>query len=280
MLTGRIPITLALVFSAVAAIEGIVIMRQSARLQAHEQQHDRDLKSREQLRAALPQQPVEDPPSAPPPEGRPAPVQRHPSIPETIDLSGRDAAGERLRRELDEARASIARLQGQLENSESERLGALAASGAALQKQTQEAQDRLDALQKQLEAARFDAEGARASRQKAASLDAENVKIKAENVSVSAHIAELRKAMASLQDLDRRRDIYLSSILSRYRDITEQFRAMKGTIDSSRASGSSSFSDVALSRIQTATSLAEDDLRRWNELNAQAHQIESRLAKN
>jgi hypothetical protein len=73
--------------------------------------------------------------------------------------------------------------------------------------------------------------------------------------------------------------VYLNSIIRRYREITGQFRAMTGVLDSSHGSDSGSFSGVALSRIQNAISLTEDDLRRLNEMNAQAHQIENKLAK-
>jgi hypothetical protein len=82
---------------------------------------------------------------------------------------------------------------------------------------------------------------------------------------------------ASLQSLDRRRDAHLTSITRRYRDITGQFRTMSAMLDSTRDGSSSAFSDAALMRIQNAISLADDDLRQLNELNAQASQLEKKL---
>ena len=95
----------------------------------------------------------------------------------------------------------------------------------------------------------------------------------------SARAAELRRVVTSLQDVDRRRDAYLTSIIRRYRDITSQFRAMSGMMDSSRDASSSACSSEALGRIQNTVSQADDDLRQLNELNAQARQLEKKLAK-
>ncbi len=95
----------------------------------------------------------------------------------------------------------------------------------------------------------------------------------------SARAAELGRVVADLQELDRRRDAYLTSIARRYHDITSQFRAMSGMLDSSRDPNASALSGAALTRIQNAISLADDDLRQLNELNAQARQLEKKLAK-
>jgi chromosome segregation ATPase len=213
------------------------------------------------------------------PPGSPGPAAGCATSQEISDLAARAALSDRLQADLHEAHASMARLQGQLDSFERDKETASAACSENIQKCEQDARGRLEALEKDLDSARGEAESARASRERAASLGTENAKLKSDNGAVSAQIAELRKAMASLQDLDRRRDGYLNSVSRRYHEITEQFRAMTSTIDSNRASGSS-FSDVALSRIQNATALAEEDLRRLNELNAQAHQIENRMAKN
>jgi chromosome segregation ATPase len=277
--TGHIRAGLVLAFSAIVAVAGIVIVRQSARLDAYLQQHTRDLRSMEQLRASLRAQPAPNSGSSVAPEGTPGAVRPCAGTPEKSDGSGHDTAAERLQSELDGARASIESLQGQLDGLEREKQAAVAAAGT-FQQHEQDLRNRLEALRGQLDTARAEAEGAQASRERAASLEAENVKIKNEDGTLSARIAEVRRTLGTLQDLDRRRDTYLNSILRHSRDIVEQFRAMTGVIDSSRASGSSPFSDVALSRIQNATSQAEDDLRRLNELNAQAHQIQNRLAKN
>jgi hypothetical protein len=55
---------------------------------------------------------------------------------------------------------------------------------------------------------------------------------------------------------------------------------MSGMLGSTRDSNSTSpFSDAALTRIQSAVSAADDDLRQLTELNDQARQLEKKLAK-
>jgi chromosome segregation ATPase len=276
MRSGRL--ALVLVFSAALAACVVVIVRQSSRLAAYERQHAADERDIAKLRASVHMPPSQPATAVAPHSG--SVMQQPPgraSVSEAAALAARNAAIEQLKRELDEAHASVARLQAQVQSAEEGQQKALAAAGDDARKREQDLQQRLDGVEQELDSARA---GMQAARERAAALDAENARIRNENGANSSHVAELRKNLATLQDLDRRRDAYLSSIVRRYRDITEQFRSMTGELDSSRGPGSSAFSGVALSRIQNAISLAEDDLRRLNELNAQAHQIASRLAKN
>jgi hypothetical protein len=85
--------------------------------------------------------------------------------------------------------------------------------------------------------------------------------------------------IANLQDMDRRRDVYLTSILRRYRDITDEFRAMSSMMDTSHDASSSACSGAALSRIQSAVTSAEDDLRQLNDLSARTQKLEKQLLK-
>jgi hypothetical protein len=100
------------------------------------------------------------------------------------------------------------------------------------------------------------------------------------NNAASARAVDLAQVIVQLQDLDSRRDALLTSIMRRYRDITSQFRAMSGMLGSNRDSNTGSpLTDAALTRIQSAVSSADDDLRQLNELSAQARQLEKKLAK-
>lgn len=264
--------------SAAVVVGGIVMVRQSTRLAAYERQHAEDARVFGQLRAAVrPEQARNAALPASPSEVRPAASPSRLGAPDTCELDVRDAAIQQLNHELAEAHADIAQLQTQLQNSVQEKQEALAAAGDYLQKREREWRDQLDSFKQQLDSARAESQ---AARERAASLEADSAKIRSEGGAGSTRAAELRKALATLQDLDRRRDAYLSSIIRRYREITDQFRAMTATLDSSHGVESASFSGIALSRIQNAISLAEDDMRRLNELNAQARQIENTLAKN
>jgi DNA repair exonuclease SbcCD ATPase subunit len=253
------------------------MVRQSARLAAYERQQAEDARALGQLRAAVRPEQARNAAPVSPSEAGPAASPSRLGAPDTSELAVRDAVIQQLNHELAEAHADIARLQTQPQNSVQEKQEALAAAGEDFQKREREWRDQLDSFKQQLDSARAESQ---AARERAASLEADNAKIKSEGGAGSTRAAELRKALATLQDLDRRRDSYLSSIIRRYREITDQFRAMTATLDSSHGAESIPFSGIALSRIQNAISLAEDDMRRLNELNAQARQIENKLAKN
>ncbi len=191
-------------------------------------------------------------------------------------LANRDATVEQLNRELSDARTNITELQAQLANSSDEREKALASANERHRKEQEDWQSQLDALKQELDSAAAESQ---ASRQRIAALESENAKLRSNQSEASARAAELGRVVADLQELDRRRDAYLTSIARRYHDITSQFRAMSGMLDSSRDPNASALSGAALTRIQNAISLADDDLRQLNELNAQSRQLEKKLAK-
>lgn len=74
----------------------------------------------------------------------------------------------------------------------------------------------------------------------------------------------------------------MATILGRYRDITEQYRALANLFDNRRgAEGTPGSATVnpgpELARIQSTVGMAEEDLRQLNGLNAQALQLQKRL---
>ena len=246
-----------------------LLVRQSRRLAILEQQQKADLHSLRQLLAAIRQRDFEKPPAeieSPVPAGNC-----------DATLANRNAMIERLNRELSEAQASIMGLQAQLSNSNAEREKAISSASELLQKEKLDWQTQLEGLRQDLESAQADAQ---ASRQRLAAVEADNVKLNNNNNAASARAVDLAQVIVQLQDLDSRRDALLTSILRRYRDITSQFRAMSGQLGSNRDSNTSNpFTDAALTRIQSAVSSADDDLRQLSELSAQARQLEKKLAK-
>jgi chromosome segregation ATPase len=265
---GRLQFALVLTL-AVALIAAVgMILRQSWRLAALERQQAADRQSLRQLRETLRQHELQKTPAE---AESPAPLGAYQAT-----LAKRNVTIEELNRALDEAQANVKQLQAQLTNASDEREKALASANELHQKEREDWQSQLEALKQQLDSTQADSQ---ASRQRLAALEADDAKLKSNNTAASARLAEFARVIADLQDLDRRRDAYLTSIMRRYRDITSQFRAMSGMLDSSREPKSSAFSDAALTRIQNAVSLADDDLRQLTELNAQARQLETKLAK-
>jgi len=265
---GRLELTLLLILGVALVASVSVILRQSWRLAALERQQAAELQSLHKLQATL-RQP--EPAKTAAEAESPAPAGAYQAT-----LAKNDVTIERLNRELGEAQANIKDLQAQLSSSNDEREKALASANELHQKEKEDWQSQLDALKQQLDSAQAESE---ASRQRLAALEADNAKLKSDNSAASARLAEFSRAIADLQDLDRRRDAYLTSIMRRYRDITSQFRAISGMLDSSRDAKSNPLSDAALTRIQNDVSLADDDLRQLTELNAQASKLEKKLAK-
>jgi chromosome segregation ATPase len=266
MRLGRLKIALGLAVG-VALGAAVIILHQSRQLAACRQQRARDLAALHALQEALRQH---NPQATPAEAGPPAPLAG-----DRDALAQRDATIERLQRELSEWRASSASLQAQLANSNLERVRALASSNEQREKEQVDWQSQVDRLKQDRDAAEAEIE---ASRQRSAALEADLAKVKSAASEGSARAAELGRVAAELRDLDRRQDAYLTSIMRRYRDITSQFRAMSGMLDSSHEPNSSALSSAALTRIQNAISLADDDLRELSELNAQTRQVEKKLA--
>ena len=153
---------------------------------------------------------------------------------------------------------------------------ALATSEDRWKKQEADAQAQIGDLQKKLDAALAKSDIAR---QRTAVLEADNSKLKADTAGVTTRAADVARITGSLQDLDRRRDVYLTSILRRYRDITGEFNAMSTMLDTSHDPSSNACSGAVLSRIQNAVTATEDDLRQLNELNARSQKLEKQLAQ-
>jgi chromosome segregation ATPase len=93
---------------------------------------------------------------------------------------------------------------------------------------------------------------------------------------------ELLKASDELQEIYRRRESYLNSLLSRYKEVTEQYRAFASILENRRGPEGTPGANISiagpeLSRIQNTLTLAEEDLRQLNALNAQALRIQKKL---
>jgi chromosome segregation ATPase len=246
-----------------------MILRLSRRFSALQKQQAACMQSLRDLQAALRQH---EPEKTPVEAEAPTPPGDYQAA-----LAKRNATIEQLNRELSQAQANIMGLQAQLLNSSEESEKALNNAEQRRQKEGEEWQSQLNALKQDLESTQAELQG---SRLRLAGLQTDNAKLKADTSAGAAHAAELGRAVAELQDLDSRRDALLTSIMRRYRDITSQFQAMSGMLGSSRDSNSTSpFTDAALTRIRDAVSSANDDLRQLSELNAQARQLENKVAK-
>jgi chromosome segregation ATPase len=261
-------ITFELVLGVVLAISLLMILRQSRQIAEFQRQQEANTQAWRLLQEALRQKEM---PKAPPVVAEEAPRRD-----DRAAIAQREAVIARLDRELAETHATLADLQTQLSTSNEQNAQALASAQERLQKQQADSQAQLDDLQKKLDAALAQADIAR---QRVAALEADNAKLKTDTATATTQAADVSHIIASLEDVDRRRDAYLTSILRRYRDITSELHAMSSMLDTSHEPGSSACSGAALSRIQNAVTSAEDDMRQLSELNARAQKLEKQLLK-
>jgi chromosome segregation ATPase len=247
---------------------GVLIFHQFRQLAEVQQQRDAALRSLRESQEALRQSELRIAESM---QERPAPESDGKAA-----IAKRDATIEQLTRDLNAAKASITQLQENLSASRNENAQALETSNQRLQEMRTDLQGRLDQLQQQLNSAQSEIQS---SRQHITDLQKANDQLSTSNNEGSARAAEREHILLSLQELDRRRESYLTSIADRYRNLTNQFRTMSGMLASNRGQDSSSFNGPALDMIQNAISLTDNDLQHLGELNAKAYRLEKQLSK-
>lgn len=262
----QIAVVSGLAVALVAA--GGFILRQSNQLAEAQRQRNAALQSLREGREALRQSELHVGASRP---GKPAPERNIQAV-----IAERDATIKQLTDQLDAANASVTHLQGTLSASKTENAKALDASNQHFQDMQNELQGRLDKMRQQLESAQTEAEN---SRRHVTDLQKANEQLNASNNEGSARVAEREHILLSLQDLDRRRETYLTSIAARYRNLTNQFRTMSGMLTSNRGQDSNSFGGPALDMIQNAISLTDNDLQHLSELNSKAYRLEKQLSQ-
>jgi chromosome segregation ATPase len=116
-----------------------------------------------------------------------------------------------------------------------------------------------------------------------AQLEAENRKLSADAGAAGQKAGELQKTSDELQGIYRRREAALNTLINRYKDVTEQYRALTSVLENRRgpegAAGTAiSIAGPELGRIQNTIALAEEDLRQLNTLNAQALRLQKKIS--
>lgn len=257
-----------LILAVVLAASLVVIVHQLRQISGFRRQQAADAQSLRQLqeRLRLMGQPMT----------LPLVPEENLAASDRAEISKREATIERLDRDLAQSRTTITDLQEKLSTANDQNAKAQASADVRLQQQQADSQAQLEELQKKLDAAQSASEIAR---QRATVLEADNAQLKSDTSAVSTRAADVARIVSSLQDLERRRDVYLTSILRRYRDITDEFNAMSSMMNTSHDPGSSPCGGTALSRIQSAVTSAEDDMRQLSELSARTQKLDKQLMK-
>jgi chromosome segregation ATPase len=203
------------------------------------------------------------PPSAPPASG-PAP-QLPPGALEAI----RSAAT--LQDKLAAAAAALEQLQ--LRKAELEaRLEVLAEESRSLAEREQAAREALEGTRRLVEALQTEV---RAKQDRLESLESSYRTLRRQKEEAEQRLERSARILAELEEINRRRDTHLTLLLRRYRDLTEQYRNLAARLESPGESVVSGSGE--LSRIQNLVSLAEEDLRQLQGLNAQAQALHKQL---
>lgn len=180
---------------------------------------------------------------------------------------------QRMRLSLAEANASIARLESRADDAEAQIRNLslenkrLAGSETDLKENLASANQTVDALQKEL----------KSSRDRVTQVEIVYQKLRDQSGGDTQKITQLQQLATELQGIHQRREVYLNSILRRYKQITEQYRSMAGVLQTQRTDAPATGSGD-LARIQDSIAMAEEDMRQLNNLNAQALLIQKKMA--
>ncbi len=174
---------------------------------------------------------------------------------------------------LSAATASLSELQNRISELESS-VDRLTADNKRLSATEANLKEDLDNTQRLVQA--LEAE-VKAKNDRLAQMDSTLRKAREELVALNQKSALSVPLAAEFADLNRRRENTVTALQRRYRDITDQLRALAVRLDTQRDNPVAAVGDI--SRIQTAVQSAEDDLRQLNSLNSQAQRLSQKLAK-
>jgi chromosome segregation ATPase len=106
-------------------------------------------------------------------------------------------------------------------------------------------------------------------------LEASVKALKAESEQNIRSLQRVRTLSEDLEDLARRREVYITNILARYREATDSLRTLSLNIENRTEGASVGRTDI--SRIQTAITSADEDMRQLRALSTRSRQLQREL---
>jgi chromosome segregation ATPase len=140
-----------------------------------------------------------------------------------------------------------------------------AASEAELRESLASANRVVDAMQTEL----------KGKTERLAAVEAASRRTSEDMKSANDRIEKMIASSREIEDLNRRREVYLTNLMRRFRDLTDQVRAMTIRLDNPQEGARSQVVD--LPRLQNVVQLAEEDLRQLSSLNSQAARLAKKL---
>jgi len=270
-----IPIWLFLLLLAVAVGNGIGVLWQARVVREQTaligQRTRENLDLRRELdrlnRATSAPAPAPAPPAAPRVAQPSAPATGASAVAaaEQQSIHMRDALGQSSA-EVARLQARVSELQTGVENATEENRR-LASAAEELKRSLADANQTIETIRAEL----------KSNSGRMAQIESANAKLKEEASTAGQSAVQLKQTASDLEGLFRRREMYLNNILRRYREITEQYRAMSGVLASRRDREAAPVGSTEIAHIQNAIALAEEDLKQIDALTAQASRLEKKL---
>jgi chromosome segregation ATPase len=256
---------------------GAIVFWQARLILTQKMQLTSATRENEDLRRRIAQQTSSQPGPPPSPSAVPAPRTRQPNA-TAAEPSSSSAEQEvpRLRESLAQSTAETARLeahiaelQSQIETATTENRR-LSAAGEELKRNLAEANQTIDNVRAEL----------KTGADRITQLENAAAKISQDAAAGKQSAAQVKQTVSDLEGIFRRREMYLNNVLRRYKEVTEQYRALSGVLDGRRDRDAVPVSGTEISRIQNTIAQAEEDLKQINALNVQASRLEKKLPGN
>lgn len=208
----------------------------------------------------------------------PAPAAHQTVIPDRRPApSAADPAQARLvlelRENLKNAGAAISELETQIGSLE-EKLKKAVDENQRLSAEEKELRERVDTTVRLVDAVQAEL---KSRNERLLQLELANRKLRETSDAASQRATQAAQALREIEEINRRRETYLANILRRFRELTDQYRALAVRLDNAREGAAPAPGE--LSRIQTAVSMAEEDLKQIASLGAQAARAQAKLGK-
>jgi len=255
-------------------IAGLVLIRQSKTISNQASELSKHATENDQLRRQLRElSAVRTPATAPAPIEQPAGTRKRAA--ETNEsLTAAEQRAASLRDSLAASHTEVEHLESEIAELRS-RIDAAAEENRRLSAAVESGKQSLADANQTLETLRSDL---KTYARRVTELENANASSKHDAVAQKQAAEQLNQTVSDLEGIFRRRDTYVSNILVRYREITDQYRSIAGVMDTRRDRSSSAVSSPEISRIQNALALADEDLKQVHALNAQAQRLEKKLS--
>lgn len=264
-----IPLVAAGIVGGVIAVvwEGRIIASLQAELATRTRESAQLLRRVDELRRAQ---------AAPPLEAPPAPVVHVP--PPTTDAAGARALAlseqnaQQLRESVTRSRAEVSQLQTKVADLESS-IESASDDNQRLSRELEEGRRNLADTTQTLDTLRAQV---KANAGQVTELETTNTKLRQQAAAGNQSVVQTQQTVSDLESVFRRRETYLNNILRRYKEITEQYRAMSA-VNNGRDRQPGAINGPEISRILNTIALAEEDLKQIYALNAQAQSLQKKL---